>query len=53
MKLLKNSLNHFLIDTKIIFDCVYFLYYKCHKVNFKQSGSYIDSPDWIKTKKQH
>ena len=27
------------------------MYYKCHKVNFKHGGSYIDSPDWIKKKK--
>ena len=27
------------------------LYYKCHKVNFKCGGSYIDSSDWIKKKK--
>ena len=26
-------------------------YRKCHKVNFKCSGSYIDSPDWIRKKK--
>ena len=31
-----------------IFDSVQVLYYKCHKVNFKRGGSYIDSPDWIK-----
>ena len=24
--------------------------YKCHKINFKCGNSYIDSPDWIKTK---
>ena len=24
------------------------MYYKCHKVNFRCSGSYIDSIDWIK-----
>ena len=29
----------------------YLLYYKCHKVNFKHSGSYIDSRDWVKYKK--
>ena len=23
----------------------------CHIINFKQGGSYIDSPDWIKRKK--
>ena len=34
-----------------IFDYVHFLHYKCHKINFKRTGSYIDSPDWIKSKK--
>ena len=34
-----------------IFDLVQLLYCKCHKINFKRSGSYIDSPDWIKGKK--
>ena len=34
------------------FDCVDLLYYKCHKINFKRGGSCIDTPDWIKTKKQ-
>ena len=27
------------------------MYYKCHKVNFKGGGLYINSPDWIKKKK--
>ena len=27
------------------------MYYKCHKINPNRSGSYIDSPDWIKNKK--
>ena len=34
-----------------IFDCVHLLYYKCHDINFRQGGSYIDSPYWIKNKK--
>ena len=34
-----------------IFDSVQLTYRKCHKVNFKCSGSYIDSPDWIRKKK--
>ena len=34
-----------------IFDCVYLLYYKCYKINFKGGGSYIGSPDWVKNKK--
>ena len=28
-----------------IFDCVNLLVYKCHKTNFKQGGSHLDSPD--------
>ena len=28
-----------------IFDSVQLMYYKCHNVNFKRNGSYIDSPD--------
>ena len=34
-----------------IFESVQLLYYKCHKINFKHGGSYIDSPDSIKKKK--
>ena len=33
-----------------IFDCAHLLYYKCHKINIKRGGSYIDSPDQIKNK---
>ena len=28
-----------------VFDSVQLLYYKCHKINFKRGGSYIDSPE--------
>ena len=35
-----------------IFDSVQLKYYKYHKVDFKRGGLYIDSPDWIKKKKQ-
>ena len=34
-----------------IFDSVQMLYYKCHKINFKCGGSYIDFLEWIKKKK--
>ena len=34
-----------------ISDGVNLLYYKCHKINFKRGGLYIDSPNWIKKKK--
>ena len=35
-----------------IFDLVQLFYYKCHKINFKRGGSYIDFLDWIKKKQQ-
>ena len=31
---------------------VFLLYVKCLKLNPNRGGSYIDSPDWIKTKKK-
>ena len=34
-----------------IFHSVEMMYYKCHKVNFRRGGSYIDSRDWMKNKK--
>ena len=34
-----------------IIDSVQLLYYKCHKINFKRGGTYIDSPAWTKKKK--
>ena len=34
-----------------IFVSVQLTYYKCHQVNFRRGGSYIDSQDWIKWKK--
>ena len=62
MKLLMNFFSHFFQDTKLvldtsmrgsdfIIDSVQLLYYKCHKINFKHGGSYLDSLDWIKKKK--
>ena len=29
----------------LVFDSVQLMYYKCHQVNFKRGGSYIDSRD--------
>ena len=34
-----------------IFDSFQRLYCKCHKINLKRGGSYIEFPDWIKNKK--
>ena len=33
--------------SNFICDCVNLLYYKCHKINFKCGGLYIDFPDRI------
>ena len=32
-----------MIGSDYIFDCVHLLYYKCHLINFKRVGSYVDS----------
>ena len=37
-----------IISNYSICGCVHLLYYKYHKISFKQGGSYIDSLDWIK-----
>ena len=38
-------------SSEFVFDYVFSLYYKCHKINLNRCGSYIDSVDWIKNKK--
>ena len=35
--------------SEFVFNYVHSLYYKCHKINLNRGGSYIDSPDWIKS----
>ena len=35
-----------------IFNYVNLFHYKCHEIYLKRGGSYIDSPDWIKSKKR-
>ena len=37
--------------SNLIFGSVQPLHYKCHKINFRRDGLYIDSPHWIKKKK--
>ena len=39
--------------SEFVFDYVYLLYSKCHKINSNCDGSYIGSPDWIKNKKSN
>ena len=37
--------------SNFVFKSVDLLYYRLHKISLNRSGSYIDSPDWIKNKK--
>ena len=37
--------------SEFVFYYVHLLYYKCHKINPNRGRSYIDSPDWTKSKK--
>ena len=37
--------------SELVFDYVHLLYYECHKINPNRGGSHIDSPHWIKNKK--
>ena len=48
---LKNRYQNNLVLMKsieFVFNYVYLLYYKCHKINLKCGGSYINYPHWIK-----
>ena len=42
---------HSIRGSEFVFNYGQLLYYKCHKVNLNCSGSFIDSPDWIKKRK--
>ena len=61
--IIKEIFNSFLkryqegLETKMkgsnfVFDLVDLLYYKFHKISLNRGGSNINSPDWIKNKKQ-
>ena len=49
---LKNTYRNNLESTKgneFVFDYAHLMYYKCHKINPNCGGSYIHSPDWLKS----
>ena len=53
--LLKNRYQNYLESmrgSEFVFDYVHLMYYKCHKINPNRGGSYVDSPDWITSKKE-
>ena len=47
----QNNLETLMRGSDFNFDSVQLMYYKCNKVNFRRSSSYIDFPYWIKKKK--
>ena len=38
-------------ESEFVLDSAQLMHYQCRKVNFRRVGWYVDSPDWIKTKK--
>ena len=48
----QNNLGESISGSEFVFDYVHVLFYKLHKKNPNRGGSYIDSPNWIRTKKQ-
>ena len=53
---LKNGYQNNLESMKgseFVFDYIQLLHCKCHKINANCGGSYIDCPDWIKSKKNN
>ena len=36
---------------EFVFDTIDLLHYNLHKISLNRSGSYIDSPKWLKNKK--
>ena len=44
----KKGLEESMKGSKFVFDSVDLLYYTLHKTSLNRSGSYIDSPKWLK-----
>ena len=47
----QDNLEMSMRGSDFVFDSVQRMYYKCHQVNFKYVGSYIDSSGWTENKK--
>ena len=48
----QESLKTKMKKSDFVFDSVDALYCKLHKISLNRRGSYIDSPEWLKNKKQ-
>ena len=49
----QGNLQTLMTGSDFIFDLVQLMYYRCHKVNFRRGGSYIDFAEWVKKKKSN
>ena len=47
----QKGLEESMKGSEFVFDSINSLYYKLHKIALNRSGSYIDSPKWLKDKK--
>ena len=48
----KEVLEETVRGSDFVIDSINLLHYNLHKINLKRGGSYIDSPDWLKIKRQ-
>ena len=49
----KTGLKKSLKGSDFVVDCVDILYNKCYKINLRRGRSHLDSPDWMKNKKNN
>ena len=49
----QGNLQTLMTGSDFIFDLVQLTYCRCHKVNFRRGGSYIDFAEWVKKKKSN
>ena len=47
----QNNLETSMESSDFVFDYPHLFRYKCHKTNPNCGASYVDSPDWVETKK--
>ena len=48
LQIYQEKLEEKMRESEFIFDTVDLLYYKFHKASLNRSGTYIDSPAWLK-----
>ena len=48
----QEGLEESMKGNEFVFDSIDLLHYKLYKISLNRGGSYIDSPEWLKKKKQ-